>query len=105
MRDGNKKKKNDTNYFFSNYAIGVSYIIINIFKFIRTLINLMAVISHKHVTVAVIKIDICTIINGNWNNDGVFFNDACTVIQQRVHVCAVSVLNCNDIIIVLFIRP
>ena len=42
---------------FSIYAIGVSHIIVSIFKFIFTLINLMAIIiDYKHVTDAVIKI-------------------------------------------------
>ena len=45
---------------FSIYTIGMSCIIVNTFNFIFTLINLMAIISfYKHMTVAVIKIDIC----------------------------------------------
>ena len=39
-----------------SYAIGVSYIIVNIFKFILTLINLMAIISDINLTATVIKI-------------------------------------------------
>ena len=51
---------------FSIDATDVSYIMIIIFKFIFSLINLMAIISdiNKHVIVAVIKIYSCTVNNG-----------------------------------------
>ena len=63
----------------------MSYIIVRIFKFIFTLINLMAIISGINVTVAMIKIYLCTVNYGHQINDGVivysFFYDAYTVIQ------------------------
>ena len=86
------------NVLLSIDAIDVSYIIIGIFKVIFTLINLMAIISYKHVTVAVIKIYLCTVNNGYWINDGpgvivyLTFYDVYTVNQQPFLVCAPSVL-------------
>ena len=70
---------------FSVEAICVSHIIISIFKFILTLINLMAIISDINMWLAVIENYSCTVNNGHWINDGVIvyltIYDACTVSQ------------------------